>query len=414
MPVINPILTGLTSMAKNSVKSGLTSKSNGIPWYIIVGYVLVLIWVIRLFYSIYWTIPDVSIMRNLLHKKVDLYGFYSNKRSSRKGLADYIEALKKKGVPENHLALTNFYVCSANIPSVFTPVRDGIVSPDAIRLNIAAGARYLDLELHPTGERSEYIPNVTVMDEGSKWREITMNRVSFKTIMQVIVKYGLASSGTDLAETPYMNDPMFLMLRFKGKPSPEVFTATAKILRETIENMRLDFIYNRGRQADQLFKMPITLLFNKIVILCNMYPPIDNDLMDYINVGPRSAPPLDLSIGEIVATPDANKAKLISLIQQNLTITRKEIEEPDCDVNGWKWKSAHEVGVHFAAMNFWSLDNNLKDYTHPDVFGVNSFLIKPSNLRYVIEYVKPALLPNPALNARDGRPTYPQSLTVPE
>lgn len=413
--VLNPLISGSFTAAKNSMKNNMHSGLNGIPWYVIVVAIIVIIWLIWLFGTIYWTLPDDGTVRNLIQTQVKTYGFYANKKSSRKGLADYLDALRKQGVPESNFAVTNFFVCSSNTPAIFTPIRDGVVSPDAIRLSLAAGVRYLDLELHPTGEKQGYIPNVTVMDEGSKWREITINRLSFKTVMQNIAKYGLADSSirTDLTETPYMNDPMFIMLRFKGPPKREVYKATAKVLQDTIEKMRLDFIYNRGRQAEQIFKMPITLLFNKVVILCNVYPPTDSELMDYINIGPRGAPPLDLSIGEIIATPEANKAKLSTLIQQNLTVTRVELEEPECNTNSWSWQKAHEIGVHFAAMNFWSLDDNLTAYVKPDVFGVNSFLLKPAALRYVIEYVKPPLLPNPALNARDGKPSVPASLTMP-
>lgn len=413
--IFNPLITGSISAAKNSIKNGIHNGVGGIPWYVILAAIIVLVWLIWLFSTIYWTLPDEGTARSLIQKKVDIYGFYANKKTSRKGLAEYLEALKKQGIPESHFALTNFFVCSSNTPAVFTPIRDGAVSQDALRLTLAAGARYLDLELHPTGEKQAYIPNVTVMDEGSNWREITINKLSFKTVMQTIVKYGLASKNarTDLAETPYLNDPLFIMLRFKGPPRPEVYKATAKVLKETIESMRLDFIYNRGRQAENIFKMPISLLFNKVVIMCNVYPSNDSELMDYINIGPRGAPPLDLPIGEIIATPQENKGKLSSLIQQNLTVTRVQLEEPDCNTNDWNWSKAHEVGVHFAAMNFWSIDDNLNKYTQPEVFGVNSFLLKPASLRYVIEYVKPPLQPNPALNARDGTPKELQGLTMP-
>jgi hypothetical protein len=62
-------------------------------------------------------------------------------------------------------------------------------------------------------------------------------------------------------------------------------------------------------------------------------------------------------------------------------------------------------------MNFWSLDDNLKSYR--DMFGVNSFVIKPAEMRYIIEYAKPPLLPNPELNARDGKPRAPPGIILP-
>jgi hypothetical protein len=47
------------------------------------------------------------------------------------------------------------------------------------------------------------------------------------------------------------------------------------------------------------------------------------------------------------------------------------------------------------------------------MFGVNSFKIKPAEMRYIIEYAKPPLLPNPELNARDGKPRPPTNITFP-
>ena len=64
-------------------------------------------------------------------------------------------------------------------------------------------------------------------------------------------------------------------------------------------------------------------------------------------------------------------------------------------------------------MNFWSQDDTLKAYRTPAVFGVNSFLIKPLGMRYVIEYVAPPGQPNPALNAGNGTPAAPAGLNIP-
>lgn len=147
--------------------------------------------------------------------------------------------------------------------------------------------------------------------------------------------------------------------------------------------------------------------------MSNIYPPSGNLLGDYINIGPRSSVPLEMSSKEIAAIPENNKPQFISKIQQNLTVSRTELEEPDCDKNLNNWKAAQALGIHFSAQNFWSEDDSLKEYFNNDNFGNSSFKIKPPALRYIITYIKPPLLPNPELNARDGKPRAPPGIALP-
>jgi hypothetical protein len=254
------------------------------------------------------------------------------------------------------------------------------------------------------------------MESGSNWRRITMNQLPLATIMDTIVQYGMAGPNAvaDISEAAYSHDPLFIMLRFHGKIKEETFRQTAKILSKSIEHFRLDFTYNNARGMETLFKTPITQFMDKIIILSNVYPPLKNPFNDYINIGPRGTTPIDMTPKEILGIPDNNRGAIVGKIQQHLTVSRVDMEEPDCDKNDWNWKKAHELGIHFAALNFWSMDSNLAEYRKSDVFGVNSFLLKPANLRFTIEYVAPPLLPNPELNARDGKPNAPPGLIMPQ
>jgi hypothetical protein len=318
-------------------------------------------------------------------------------------------------VPDSHLAITNFFVSSSNTPSFFTPIRDGIASPDAIKLTLAAGARYLDFNIWSDDKKNNYRPMLKGMDTGSNWRRITMTEMTFMTAMENVVKYGMAGpyADSDTNSAPYRDDPLFIMLRFKGKYREQTFTQVASILRNTIESNRLDFTFNKGRGMENIFKIPITQFYNKVVILSNVYPPDGNLLVDYINIGPRSALPLELSSKEIKVIPENNKQQYIEKLKQNLTVSRTELDEPECDTNINDWKAAQEIGVHFTAQNFWSEDSNLKDYLNQENFGRSSFKLKPLPLRYIITYVKPPLLPNPELNARDGKPRAPPGIMLP-
>lgn len=331
------------------------------------------------------------------------------------GLRDYIRQLQEKGLPDSNLALTNFYVSSCNSPAIFTPLRNGITSPDALRLAFAQGARYIDLCIWSDSKVNNYRPMIKGMDTGSNWRRITMTEMTFKTTMQNVVKYGIGGpeADADTNSAPYRDDPLFIMLRFKGKQHYETFTEVAHILRSTIEHYRLDFTYNKCRGMESLFRVPITELFNKVIIMSDTYPPEGNLLFDYINLAPRSGIDQTISSKDLSYIPVENRSQLQAKIMQNLTVSRIELEEPTSDTNTNDWVTAHAYGVHFAAMNFWSEDDKLKSYFTPDNFGKSSFKLKPNSMQYAIQYIAPPSLPNPALDARDGKPSEPPAIVSP-
>ena len=368
------------------------------------------------FYTkVYWTLESPANIRTRLRDFVTKYNIYGDQRSSRRSLLQYLEDLRKTGIPDSHFALTNFYVCAANTAATFTPIRDGIVSPDAVRLALAAGARYLDFTIWSGGSSTNHAPFIAEMDVGSNWRRLTMNQLSFRAAMDAVEQYGIAGPGAaaDTGTTPYARDPLFIMLRFMGNPKPETFDQVADALTNTIEPYRLDFTYYKSRGMDKLYKTPITEFSNKVIIMSNIYPPDGSALSDYINIGPRSTVPLEMTNKDVLSIPQENKAAITTRIQQHLTVVRSSMEEPEGDTNSWDFAPLQALGVHFAAMNFWSQDANLAAYRKPDMFGVNSFKIKPADMRYIIEYVKPPLLPNPALNARDGKPKAPPGIIMP-
>lgn len=411
-PKINPALASLGSYFKNQATSVDENGVYTIFWIILA---IVVYFLLKNALDMYWLLETPANIRCRLNTFLEKFGKYGDARSSRIGIKDYISSLQRNGVPDSHLAITNFYVSSSNTPGFFTPIRDGIASPDAIRLTLAAGARCLAFEIWGDNKINNYRPIVKGVDIGSNWRRITMTEMPFKMVMDSIVKYGISGSNAD-ADTnvaPYRDDPLFIMLNFRGKLRSETFSEVGKILRSSIESKRLDFTYNKGRNMDNIFKVPITEFFSKVIIMSNVYPPDGNLFYDYINIGPRSSTPLEMPSRDIKALPDINKPQVIQRVQQNLTISRTLLDEPDCDKNLNDWVVAQEIGVHFSAQNFWSEDDSLAKYLSADNFGKSSFKIKPVYLRYIIQYVNPPLLPNPELNARDGKPIPPPGIVLP-
>uniref|UniRef100_A0A6C0DS09 Uncharacterized protein n=1 Tax=viral metagenome TaxID=1070528 RepID=A0A6C0DS09_9ZZZZ len=412
-PRLNPAITALFEGAAAAVKSR-PAAGGGLPFW---AYILaaILVYLCLSYYGkVYWTLETPANIRTRLRTFTDKFNLYGDQRSSRRSLTQYLEDLRKLGVPDTSFALTNFYVCSANTAATFTPVRDGLASPDAVRLALAAGARYLDFSIWSGGATTGHAPFIAEMDAGSKWRRLTMNEISFRAAMDAVKSYGMAGpqAAADTSMAPYAHDPLFIMLRFMGSPKPETFDKVADALNKTIEQFRLDFTYYKGRGMDRFFKTPITEFMDKVIVMTNLYPPDGSPLSDYINIGPRSFA-LEMSPKEILGTPATNRPTVVAKIQQNLVVTRSSMEEPQGDTNTWDFAPAQALGVHFTAMNFWSQDANLAAYRKPEMFGVNSFKIKPATMRYIIEYIRPPALPDPSLNARDGRPNAPPGIIMP-
>lgn len=413
-PRLNPAITALFGAAAASVQG--KPAGGGLPFWAYIVAALIVFFCFNYYGKVYWTLETPANIKTRLRSFTDKFNVYGDQRSSRKGLLQYLADLRAAGVPDSNFALTNFHVCSANTAATFTPVRDGIVSPDAVRLALAAGARYLDFTIWSGGAATNHAPFIAEMDIASKWRRITMNQMGFRAAMDAVQAYGIAGpmASADTNQAPYANDPLFIMLRFMGTQKPTTFDQVADALTNTIEPFRLDFSYYSARGMDKLFKTPITQFANKVIIMTNTYPPTGSALSDYINIGPRSSFPLEMSYAEVLGTPEANKAAVRAKIQQNLVVMRSSMDEPIGDTNiTSNFLSAHALGIHFATINFWSQDTFLAEYRKPTMFGVNSFKIKAPEMRYIIEYVAPPGVPDPALNARDGKPSAPPGIILP-
>jgi len=387
----------------------------GVKLWILALMVIFLIVMMYFMIQIYQTLETPANIRCKLNTYLDRFEKYGDTRVLRGGLSDYVSKLKAAGVPDSKLLLTNFYISAANSPAIFLPLTDGIASPDAVRLSLAAGARYLDFQIASDTKRHKYRPIIKALDQGSNWRRITMTEMPFKTAMENVMKYGIAGpkATADTNSAPYCHDPLFIMLRFNSPVRDETYAEIADILNKTMEPNRLDFTYNKVRNMAAIFRTPITNFMDKIVIMTNTYPPKDSPLMDYINVGPRSALPLQISSKEIKTMPAQNYPDYIKKIMQNLTISRSELVEPDCDKNINDWQLAQSLGIHFTPMNFWSEDDMLRTYLSTDNFGTYSFKYKPDSLLYTLNYIAPPSLPNPNMDARDGKLIAPPAIVMP-
>lgn len=71
----------------------------------------------------------------------------------------------------------------------------------------------------------------------------------------------------------------------------------------------------------------------------------------------------------------------------NMTWIAPLPETPAAENNGYDWENAQTLGIQFAAMNFWNRNDRLNRYMEPNMFGTQSFLLKPAGLRYTMEVI---------------------------
>jgi hypothetical protein len=421
MPRINPELSqALSSLigSSDSIKAALTSITSNVGGMytlliIIVATVLtigVLIWYGK-YRSKFETRANIDYM---IKERTKEAADYDTGRDKRIDLPTYLSELKKAGVPDTHLVLTNFYISTANATGIFLPGEDGVVSEYAARSVVAAGARAFVFDIWPDlTPGGNFSPILQIIESGSVWRRISLNSAPFVKILKMIM-FEIFESGR-----PGFNDTVVLYLRFRGKPKRQTYDGVLSALQACIEPYKLDASFNncRGQKGDsnRLFSTFITSLFKKVVVVSNDLAH-GHGLNDYINIGPDDGIKIEWGINEANGFNDQTRRRAITDIQQNLAFVAPLSEDAHTDKNDWRIDESMKIGIHYIAMNFFQKSDTLSDYLSPAKFGRSSYLFKPAALRYIPMFLNNPKSPeNPGWGSGPtaGKPTVPAAIQMP-
>ena len=431
MPRINPELTEtLTSVGQKlgegfaKFQSMFGSGSSGGGGISLPGLLMILI-IIGSFIGLYvWYAKyrsyfesNSNIERIIKEKTKDVSAYYDNQRDKRIDLPTYLAELKKTGVPDTHLCLTNFYISTANATGIFLPGSDGVASEYAARAAVSAGARAFVFDIWPDlRPGGNFSPVLQIVESGSVWRRISLNSAPFVRVLKTII-HEIFESGR-----PGLNDTVVMYLRFRGSPKRQTFDGTLAALQACIEPYRLDASFNncRGQKGDsnRLFSTFITSLFKKVIVVSNNVAH-GHGLNDYINIGPDDGVKIEWSDTEALGLNDQARSKAITDIQQNLAFVAPLSEDPKTDKNNWRFDESMKIGIQYIAMNFTQLPSeseNLTDYLDVKKFGRSSYLLKPKSLRYIPMFLNNPKSPeNPGWGTGPtaGTPTIPPSIQMP-
>lgn len=411
-PVLNKEFSEWISTTFSKIKdtgkniSEISQQPSAFSWIAFVG-ILGLVIALVIYYfkaSAYFETPaNISRLGRTALKAQSIYD-----STNKRGIRSFLSDLKQQGIPDNQFCLTNFYFCTVNAAAVFLPPIDSIVTPNAIKVAFDAGARAFVFDLWPDmTPGSNFAPVIQIVESGSLWRRISMNALPFASCLQALVQ-----SSVQLTTSPGGEDPLIIYLRFRGNPRTSTFTATAQALQAVIEPYRLDPIFNNCRGQDDLFKVLMTNLFRKVIVVSNKRAS-GNMLSDYINIGPREGIKLEWGINEARGLGVDAKAQAIRKIQQNLSFVAPLSEVDDATKN-YDSSPARDIGIHCCAMNLWNHNDSLKNYLNN--FKTAGYALKPEPLRYIIETLPPPKYPqNPnwGSGTTAGTPTTPPALRLP-
>ena len=422
--VVNPELTSIFQSGMKMLRSGVEKvtkqTTNQFP---LMYFIPILIMTVCVFVYLYYQMKFVENPSNisiLLKDSMGKSNSYSDNFNKRIGIKEYLRNLKQQGVPDTHLVLTNFYISTVNAGGIYIPdtspfsyrsvySQAGIVSPEAIRAAVLGGARSFVFDIWPDLSPSAHFgPIIQIVEGGSGWRRTSLNYLPLSILLQM-----LAQEAFESTSRPGYEDPLILFLRFRGVPRQETFNLTARALSNTLEQYRLSTIFNNCRNQDNIFQIPITELLRKVIIASNVRAE-KSPLRDYINIGPKAGVKLEYGTTEPRNLPSGGKDQ-IGVVKQNLTWISSLSESTEDELTNWDYAPSQALGIMFCPMNFWKDGPALKSYMKPDMFGTQSFKIKPVELRYVLEFLPPPLdPPNPGWEKHNaGEPKQPRSLQMP-
>ena len=306
-------------------------------------------------------------------------------------------------VTEDEKILSNLYVSTVNAAGLYYPTQDGIASVEAGRTAVLAGARGFVFDIWPdltAGGR--FAPVIQFVEEGSKWRRSSLNRLSFATVLRGIVQETL-----EVPARPGSNDPVFFYLRFRDTPRPATFLGVMNALRAICEQYRLPPSYNACNMQGNVASLKLSELRKKIVVFSNIRT-TGTGLDDYINVAPTNGIVVEKSWADVKTTQNDAAARIAMQTDSmaNLLWLAPSSESNMAENNGIDVEIAQTAGVQFVAMNFWNRTTSLAAYMDKGRFGVSSFGMKSrevgrgERLRRTVERIAPPAAPSPSVNVQ--------------
>ena len=356
---------------------------------------------------------------------------YDAASSQRQSLKTYMTA---NNIPDT-TPLLQFQIATANFGGVFTEKQgalspwNGSVSPDAVQLQVEAGARAVIFDIWPDpanmanpvvcamidtskwGIQNWWI-NTGGMSQGvgtySNWQLLTRNKVDAGTMLTAAVKAAFNS------QSPQSEDPFFIILRLHGAMNTAYLNTLGGKLQNALGGHALGSTYQTWQQQKNLCSMPVSEMlgaggtggFAYVIVLPDI-PSSGYDVLPGVNTYSGFVNALKTTtLGELTNAVEQNLSTMLftpgntgpiavasqpactpgdSTVQTTLAQTGFCVVQPStggqATDNGRlfsdnSFQNCQKTGAQFVAVNLFSPDSSdgiLQAWFDPKLFGTYSF-----------------------------------------
>ena len=279
--------------------------------------------------------------------------------------------------------LRDYYMMTAYNCCCSGEYASDFVSTVALETVIKQGARVLDFEIYSV----DGVPVVAASSQPEFTMKEVYNYVPFAEAIKVVEQLAFSTSGAQNS-----NDPLFLCLRIKSR-NIMIYQAIADILKNNLSSKLLDPRFAYSFHGEDLGKIKLTSLMNKVIIILDETPGSDSKintreiykrtpLYEYVNVTVTNGTSkytfkeLKESINNTIK--EAAKKSLKYIVPERSTKSENIYAAPFND------------GCQMIAMAFQKNDSNIIAYLKRFQDFGSAFILKPPELRYV-----PIVLKNP-------------------
>ena len=381
----NNIFKNFKSVKELSLqKSKEFAKVLGKYWAHIV--VVILIFYIIVIFVLYW--PSIRIPRLL--KRLDTYQKFVNLQSCSI-CNKYLDSIPNDGIQQNNsemdgtlldtscqgvflpYRLADFYVSSSYRSCMIGYNRKDYVSEKAISKLLKGGCRFIDLDIFPDSYQCESKDLVPIVTNGKMpgLYNYMYNYVTFEDCCKEIARCAFSSNCVE-----NYNDPLFLNLRLHIEGNTILANKIADIYFRHFKSKILSKRYSYQKQ--NLGRIPINLLFDKIILLCDK--DFKNTKLDeLVNATTSNSLMRSYNYNTLVnGAPSYDFVEVTNFNRTQLTIIYPD--ESGRIATNYSPNVPWFYGCQFVCMHWQTIGENMSNYITK--FKNHSFILKPCKLRY--------------------------------
>jgi hypothetical protein len=281
--------------------------------------------------------------------------------------------------------LRDYYMMTAYNCCCSGEYTSDFISTVALETVIKQGARVLDFEIYSV----DGVPVVAASSQPEFTMKEVYNYVPFAEAIKMVSQLAFSANGAQNS-----SDPLFLCLRIKSR-NIMIYQSIADILKTNLSSKLLDPRFAYSFHGEDLGKIKLTSLMNKVIIIIDETPGSDSNtntreiykrtpLYEYVNVTVTSG----TSKYTFKELADSNNNTIKEGAKKSLKYVVPERSTKSENI--YDATIPFNNGCQMVAMAFQSNDANMIAYLKRFQDFGSAFILKPPELRYV-----PIVLKNP-------------------